>query len=567
MSKQLYEEALADVNKVKEIAEDNAKRAIIEAVVPRIRDLIEKQLLGESLDDEDILNDDSDTATLNLDALASDPGGAPVGAPEFGSRLPKEDEEYEMNSESVGALDAMSESHEDFESQLSELAESVSKFTGASKLLRESKGYQSHITQMIANVENMYEYVQGSVADPKKSAYEAKLETLFQDLNTLQESTEMSKNKKLNEEDVTLKLTGLPDEIDLDSIGVDLITGDEEGEGDELALDGGDDMDGDMDGGDQGGDDVDFQGMGDEGQDDTQFEGDELSDDTVVEIDERMLRTEIAKMRKIREEKMGADEFDDFGGGHDEGDQFVDGEVRTEGVEDDEEVVDEVTTSLTTSNRAMHEDDGDGDMPMAMESLKHKLALETKLILRAKARATKIKEAMATARSKKNLKLEGSLRKDLALAVNRINEATARHAKVKGQLAKATGSLNETRENRGSRPADKTADSLRKKLAEANLFNVKLRYSNKLLQNENLSAKQKSQVLGQLDEAKTEREAKLVYESLTRTMSPKNLREGSETRQVLGSSSRATRPASTQIVNEGAGGFDLDRWTKLAGIK
>jgi len=42
MSKQLYEEALADVRKLKEIAEDNAKRAILEAVTPRIKDLKDK---------------------------------------------------------------------------------------------------------------------------------------------------------------------------------------------------------------------------------------------------------------------------------------------------------------------------------------------------------------------------------------------------------------------------------------------------------------------------------------------------------------------------------------------
>ena len=48
MSKQLYEEALADVKKLKEVAEDNAKKALIEAVTPRIRDLIENQLMNEA---------------------------------------------------------------------------------------------------------------------------------------------------------------------------------------------------------------------------------------------------------------------------------------------------------------------------------------------------------------------------------------------------------------------------------------------------------------------------------------------------------------------------------------
>ena len=48
MSRSLYEEAIADAKSLKEVAEQNAKNAIIEAVTPRIRDFIEEQLLGES---------------------------------------------------------------------------------------------------------------------------------------------------------------------------------------------------------------------------------------------------------------------------------------------------------------------------------------------------------------------------------------------------------------------------------------------------------------------------------------------------------------------------------------
>ena len=53
MTKQLYDEALADVKKLKEVAEDNAKKALIEAVAPRIKDLIEAELLREAGDASD----------------------------------------------------------------------------------------------------------------------------------------------------------------------------------------------------------------------------------------------------------------------------------------------------------------------------------------------------------------------------------------------------------------------------------------------------------------------------------------------------------------------------------
>jgi len=75
MTKQLYEEALADVKKLKEVAEDNAKRALLEAVTPRIRDLIENQLLGEAeTDDEDKLLMDELPEISDQEALA-----VPVG--------------------------------------------------------------------------------------------------------------------------------------------------------------------------------------------------------------------------------------------------------------------------------------------------------------------------------------------------------------------------------------------------------------------------------------------------------------------------------------------------------
>ena len=58
MSSSIYEEALADVKKLKEVAEQNAKNAIIDAVTPKIREMIEKQLIGDdSVDEGDVLND------------------------------------------------------------------------------------------------------------------------------------------------------------------------------------------------------------------------------------------------------------------------------------------------------------------------------------------------------------------------------------------------------------------------------------------------------------------------------------------------------------------------------
>ena len=108
----------------------------------------------------------------------------------------------------------------------------------------------------------------------------------------------------------------------------------------------------------------------------------------------------------------------------------------------------------------------------------------------------------------------------------------------------------------------KAAHALKSQLTEMNLFNAKLLYANKLMQNRNLTQKQQRAIVEALDNAKTLREAKLLYQSLTKSLNKvprKNLNEGSL--RTLGSSSKSTRsgaPANS--------GVEVDRWATLAGL-
>ena len=80
MSHNLYHEAIAEAKQLKEMAEQNAKNKIIEAVSPRIKQLIEKQLLEEAdLDTppEELPDED---AVLDLDAMAPAAAAEPEGA-------------------------------------------------------------------------------------------------------------------------------------------------------------------------------------------------------------------------------------------------------------------------------------------------------------------------------------------------------------------------------------------------------------------------------------------------------------------------------------------------------
>jgi hypothetical protein len=105
--------------------------------------------------------------------------------------------------------------------------------------------------------------------------------------------------------------------------------------------------------------------------------------------------------------------------------------------------------------------------------------------------------------------------------------------------------------------------ALKGQLIEMNLFNAKLLYANKLMQNRNLTAKQQRAIVEALDNAKTLREAKLLYKSLTTSLNKgtkRSLSEG-QVRRPVGSSSRSTRSAQPA-----KSGVEVDRWAVLAGL-
>ena len=109
-------------------------------------------------------------------------------------------------------------------------------------------------------------------------------------------------------------------------------------------------------------------------------------------------------------------------------------------------------------------------------------------------------------------------------------------------------------------------NTLREQLEELNLFNAKLLYVNKLLQNKTISESQKRSIVKALDEAKDLREAKVLYKNLTESFSSRTSRS-SRGRTLnesasLGGASRTTRSASSQNAST-----EVDRWARLAGIK
>ena len=106
---------------------------------------------------------------------------------------------------------------------------------------------------------------------------------------------------------------------------------------------------------------------------------------------------------------------------------------------------------------------------------------------------------------------------------------------------------------------------LRKQLTEMNLFNAKLLYVNKLMQNRNVTQKQQRAIVEALDNAKTIREAKFLYQGLAKSLVKKGNRinESTNRQRLLSSASKPTRRGSAAL-NEDA---VASRWATLAGLK
>ena len=108
-------------------------------------------------------------------------------------------------------------------------------------------------------------------------------------------------------------------------------------------------------------------------------------------------------------------------------------------------------------------------------------------------------------------------------------------------------------------------ETLREQLTDLNLFNAKLLYVNKLLQNGDVNPSQRKTIIQSLDDAKSLREVKLLYRSLTESINESKSATLSESkvRKALGSSSRATGRSSSRP----DAGAEMDRWATLAGLK
>ena len=119
MSKTLYEEAIADAKQLRELAEDSAKNRVIEAVMPQIRDLVNRRILGEQIEDGAAalgLEDETELNSTEEDLPGIDAGdessssGSVINVTAQGDvNIEGESEEPEGDEEDVVLTDTMAE--------------------------------------------------------------------------------------------------------------------------------------------------------------------------------------------------------------------------------------------------------------------------------------------------------------------------------------------------------------------------------------------------------------------------------------------------------------------------
>ena len=477
MSQSLYQEAIAEAKQLREVAEKNAKNAIIEAITPRIREFIEQQLISEGVDavdhDDDSnfldtivgeLTNEGDEVTLDESTLETLLGLA-------GSGEDLNDALGQIKSRSVIASalnETLEKLSEDDRQQLLKIASDL-------KIKADSLDLDNIVINEETDTHDSEEHSEMSINETDETLYEVDLDEiaalLEQELSEedVQETDMSELDIVLDDEDLEALGVDDPDALDLDGLDVDVMVSDD------LVAAAGDD------------DAVDDEAVEDaeedaeEAEDEPELDLDAEDLDEVLEIDLDMLRDEIknmsleeakelTKLKGIKKDM--ADQFggkgsgksgDDFGGGKREGE-----------------------------------------------------ALSVKM--------NKLSEAYTSER-RKNRSLK-----------NKLNEYRS------------------------------AVETLREQLTEMNLFNAKLLYVNKLLQNKDVAPSQRQSIIEALDDARSLREVKLLFKSLTESIKkPKSKKRLSESaaRRALGSSSKAVQSSTSSTRAED----EMGRWAELAGIK
>ena len=538
MSNSLFKDALADAKKLREIAEQNAKNSIIESIAPKIREMIEKQILGDfsDFDDEaDIFESDEHDQELDLTVEAAQElqkmlGGVSDEQVELSTRRLKETVTDLTALVSAGVNEEVLEA---FQAKIAELTEQKlvisediqTDFANEYGILwgkLDEATTQIEVahkaTVRVEALQEVFSEITGkNPADLKESELnnyitlvgiaDTAIRTLIENLNTRAEYNSnnigiltqtfttllenVENNKKelgtmkrslrdlLSEERITIELD-LGEDVEVDASEVVATVAEAEDEAEDA-----------------------------EGAEDEEAEGEE---DLAVDDELDAVEDEEAAEVMVAEEDIVLE---------------VDGD-------DLEAALSEMVAEMTETEDEVEED--------LNESEEVELTDDTVI---------EISESML----REELEKIRSLNEAEEVEEDTINE------NEDAQEVVAEEQNDQLKEN--VEAYEEAIEELKGQLGEMNLFNAKLLYTNKLLMNSDLTQAQRARAIESLDEARSLREVKLLFKTLTESFNKRSKETVTESKKrVIGSASRATRAAGASL-NESS---EASRWATLAGI-
>lgn len=545
----LYKEAIADARKLREAAEQNAKNRIIEAVTPKLRTLIERSInegdeFVDDTEETDLLDAESTMDLFDEEETFQEP--APVAEPmELGM------EPLDIDSDGLASLEIISDDEESEEESTEESNKSV------------------HVNITVEGKRNkiLRHRAIRLVKALSEAKTRAKRNKIRKQLSVLREAliiTENSQNKRL----ATNLSVILKESTMRRRKNSWLFEGEEDASGEETM------------------DDFDFD-----------EEVEESESGSTIEVDaaalEDALGLEAGTLAGEPEEESEEDDFD-FDEEEAAGDEAYESvgmqesdmnEVEECNEEDEEEIVE---ISESTLRRALKGFRGNKSRLSETQRRRARIANARRRRRLAEGEAKSMAKAFGGGKLGKEMFVEvdeNTLLNALAEELGAQSNATAAQgsaSKMAGSFGGGSikkGAVMEARAHRKTkrvlaetkrraRLVAKKAQAAKAELKESNLFNAKLLYVNKLMQQHTLNNKQQRAIIEAMDNAKTQREAKLLFTSLTESLNKKARKATSsaslnENASRTGSSSRSLQSGQATRNN----GVELDRWAVLAGIR
>ena len=447
MSTKLFEEAIADAKHLREVAEQNAKKAIVEAVTPKIKEFIEQQLTG----DRSALSDTNDFIISALNE-SEDEEDVILPVNKNGNKPAKkmeEDAEVELSESALASLVSLLGKNNLSESDALSSAFNRLSESEQNDLLEMVKGMEEPKTGSKIGVKPAPAKETKHTKMPVKASGEEKMRKSMEEMYELDLDA-------LNEDAIRIDF-GEDVKLDRENPYTVEVMDSEEAEGEDITLE-----------------------PVEEPEAEEPPEGEEEEEEVppadeamVFELDENLLRRELLRLREAKQAKKPKTEMKHKGKKSDPAAAFGGGAAMDE---------------------------------IVMNKL------------------SKLKEAY-----------ENEIRKNRDLQTQ----------------------LNEYRNG---------IETLREQLSELNLFNAKLLYVNKLIQDKEVTSTQRRAVVEALDGAKNLREAKLIFKSLSESLDRGNSASLNESARRLspGQSSRPTTSGGSTRLDESK---ELDRWSVLAGLK